>query len=451
MSKIEEYEKHNFHEKFKYLKEIINNFQVESYTDNEIIKELTLFKKITCHINDYLKLVDPEISNLSCLDVATNHIITSINKVDYFIKNGTKRYILDANSDTIFCLSEIKKLNILLPKINSKSISSMIKTYNDNLEKSLQDIDFKKIKNDIEEIYDLKEELIDGEDNLNDKIENIFESIKEKFNKISETYDEILIDDEKESINTSINNAKEEIFNEIGEIKKSIIESNEHLKQLDEFYVKIFGKFNKDEGKRIGGLNQELDNIKKELNKFDNEQKDKFSILEDKINDLLSGATSAGLAKAYKEERDNFKFPIIIWNAVFVSSLIVISFLSFFALKDLNSVADIIKSILHSLPITVPLIWIAIYSSKRRSENQRLEQEYAHKEALAKSYISYKKEIEELDNEDKEMLINLMQNTIKTITYNASTTLDKKHGDGTILNEILQNVKDIATFKGKSE
>ncbi len=123
-------------------------------------------------------------------------------------------------------------------------------------------------------------------------------------------------------------------------------------------------------------------------------------------------------------------------------SLVAITIFSFLSLKDLDTIEDIGKSIFHSLPISIPLVWLAIYSSKRRSENQRLEQEYAHKEALAKSYISYKRQIEELKSEDTSLLMRLLDTAIQTISYNASQSLDKKHGDGTILNEILSNVKN---------
>ena len=123
--------------------------------------------------------------------------------------------------------------------------------------------------------------------------------------------------------------------------------------------------------------------------------------------------------------------------------------MSFITLKNLSSIEEIAKSILHSLPITLPLIWVAVYASKRRSENQRLEQEYAHKEALARSYISYKKQISELGKEDSELLEKLILEAINAISYNASKTLDKKHGDGTILNEITQSIKNLSQRETK--
>jgi hypothetical protein len=62
-------------------------------------------------------------------------------------------------------------------------------------------------------------------------------------------------------------------------------------------------------------------------------------------------------------------------------------------------------AILNKLPIYLPVVWLAYYSSKRRGEAQRLKQEYAHKESLAKSYMGYKDQLEELDDENGEMQI----------------------------------------------
>ncbi len=97
------------------------------------------------------------------------------------------------------------------------------------------------------------------------------------------------------------------------------------------------------------------------------------------------------------------------------------------------------NNLLFKLPLYVPLVWLALYASKRRSENQRLEQEYAHKEALAKSYSSYKQQIKELKQEDQLLLIKLLDSAIAAMANNASDVLDKKHGDSTTSAGISEN------------
>lgn len=87
---------------------------------------------------------------------------------------------------------------------------------------------------------------------------------------------------------------------------------------------------------------------------------------------------------------------------------------------------------LKRLPLILPILWLTVFVSKRRSEYQRLRFEYSHKESLAKSYNSYKQQIEELGEDNSELLKTLLEQTIIAIAFNASTTLDKKHSDGTI-------------------
>ncbi len=67
-----------------------------------------------------------------------------------------------------------------------------------------------------------------------------------------------------------------------------------------------------------------------------------------------------------------------------------------------------------------------------------MKEEYAHKEALAKSYESYKKQLEVLSSTDAEPLQKeLIKKAISAIAYNASKTLDGKHRDKMPLEYVL--------------
>jgi hypothetical protein len=450
------YESSDFHSKWELFKTKFSEFNIKEIVDIEIIDEYNRLGKVIIFIDSYLKLIDPELSPENLLDNSISYLESALNYFNSFINNGTVNYIRATNDYIDQLVNGLKNLNILIPKISSRSVSNMLQEYTDTIKKALEDINLEKIKEDVKEIYRLKNELIDGENSIEDSVKDFFDEIKEKYTKIAEFHDETLID-EKDYISTKteILEAKKDILNDINLTKKHLTETNKDLEDLEKFYVKIFGKFDEEEGKRIGGLEQELATRKKELEEFKNDQINKLNELkeehgskhkafEEEIEKLLEGATSAGLAEAYSIERKKFIWPIRIWNGVFVVCLFAISILSFSTLKNLSSIEEIAKSILHSLPITLPLIWVAVYASKRRSENQRLEQEYAHKEALSRSYISYKKQISELGKEDSELLEKLILEAINTISYNASKTLDKKHGDGTILNEITQSIKNLS-------
>lgn len=455
------YESNDFHNKWELFKTEFNKFNIKEIVDIEIIDEYNRLGKVIIFIDSYLKLIDPELSPENLLDNSRSYLENALYYFDLFINNRTINYIIATNDYIDQLVNGLKNLNILIPKVSSRSVSNMVQEYTDTIKKALEDINLEKIKIDVREIYRLKNELMDDENNIEDSVKGLFKEIKEKYTKIAEFHDETLVDEKDYiSIKTEILDAKKDILNDINLTKKSLTEANENLEELEKFYVKIFGKFDEEEGKRIGGLEQELATRKKELEEFKNDQINKLNELkeehgskhkafEEEIEKLLEGATSAGLANAYSVERKKFIWPIRIWNGVFVVCLFAISILSFMTLKNLSSIEEIAKSMLHSLPITLPLIWVAVYASKRRSENQRLEQEYAHKEALARSYISYKKQIGELGKKDSELLEKLILEAINAISYNASKTLDKKHGDGTILNEITQSIKNLSQSEKK--
>ena len=109
---------------------------------------------------------------------------------------------------------------------------------------------------------------------------------------------------------------------------------------------------------------------------------------------------------------------------------------------DISNHINLLNNIFYKLPILGSLLWLAFFASKRRSEDRRLQQEYAHKEALTKSYHSFKKQLDELQSKDDEMMKSLLSTTIHAIAFNASSTLDGKHGDKFPLHEITEKIVD---------
>ena len=62
----------------------------------------------------------------------------------------------------------------------------------------------------------------------------------------------------------------------------------------------------------------------------------------------------------------------------------------------------------------------------RRAENKKLEEAYKHKEVMAKSFTGYKKSIEELSDDDKTLLIELMKDLLDAIKKDSSSFLSSK-------------------------
>ncbi len=100
-----------------------------------------------------------------------------------------------------------------------------------------------------------------------------------------------------------------------------------------------------------------------------------------------------------------------------------------------------VKVLLAKSLFIAPVLWVVIFASKRRSEHQRLQQEYTHKAAVSNSFQGYKEQIEALGLKDEKLLEELLSTTIKAIGYNPSATLGGSHGDNLPITEIAKFCK----------
>lgn len=219
---------------------------------------------------------------------------------------------------------------------------------------------------------------------------------------------------------------------------------------------------------------------KSELDEFKTEQQKRYDELNSQIESLLPGATSAGLSSAYSEMHDKFSTEVRDYGRYFYASIVIL--LSIIVLVNIPSIWNhiislsqdgypkgsfinnfkvaipygsftldgqevplgnraitILDSFIYKLPFILPAIWLVLFVSRRRNEAQRLAQEYAHKKVLAKSYESYKQQIEKLSEEEQNKLLPiLMENMLKAIALNPAETLDKNHKEPTPIEEVIK-------------
>jgi len=119
------------------------------------------------------------------------------------------------------------------------------------------------------------------------------------------------------------------------------------------------------------------------------------------IENLLPGATSAGLASAFDKRRGNFKGPQSRWQAVFITSLVglfVIGCWEFILLSLGDAAAQsanelswerLAVSLLRRMPLAIPLIWLAIHAAHKAALAQRVEEDYAFKETVSRAFEGY--------------------------------------------------------------
>lgn len=264
-----------------------------------------------------------------------------------------------------------------------------------------------------EEVSSLKSELNDITELYNDFVKKPSTAVPSKAEKLNETFEKVT-----------------EYNTEISEIETKV----------QEFENKVFGKTTEDKE----ALKFKITELKSELEELHSDWEEKYGTLSTKIEALLPGATSAGLAKSYHDQKKSYKTPNILWSIVFIGTMIGMVWYAVTTIKDSETVGGAFMNILARAPFFVPTIWLALFASKQQSQNRRLEQEYAHKESLAKSYEGYKREIAKLpESSDKEEIMEkLVASLIDASSYNPSETLEKKsHNDSPPLLSSLMNRK----------
>lgn len=472
---IDNFENHAFQSVWQNIK---NNMDELSAVDETVItdvKEIARLKKVVSFLDELMNAADPELVPLSTWDQFNSQASACFTQITNYEQNKNIGHIQNANTHLDNLLTYLRPY-VLTGKGSAQATGKAFKTYSDTVDKHIN-ILADKAKNAVnqaeenrdqtnsvldeinqskERIRKLEVELLDGTDNeesLRDQMHELIEEATSWHSKIESFHQKLTSGSEEESaIILQIEEAKEKAIKNSASTKDALKSSKELIEGLEEFYNKIFGEED-DAGVLEGGLKQELEVRTTEIEEFKKEQEETYKTLLEEIEGLLPGATSAGLATAYRELKESFDNSIknnskLFYGAlfgIFVTALMLITkqvgfwFIEFI---DVSNGVPLFTNLLYKLPILLPLLWLAMFASKRRSEDRRLQQEYAHKEALAKSYQSFKQQIESLKTEDNALMKQLLEKAITAIAFNASTTLDGKHGDKMPVMEVLDKLAE---------
>lgn len=303
-------------------------------------------------------------------------------------------------------------------------------------------------KNDAEsvlgEIKSLKNQLntdIEENSSLLEKSQDIQEDINIIKNRITDLNNEIFIPkiEGQNSLSDNIHEFESQFRD--SKAKISII-----IQEINSYKNKLFGYENED-GEEIKGLQQKIENQIIKLNDLHEKSSIKQNKLFDEIEKLLKGASTVALAASFKEHKDSFNTANYLWMFAFISSIVSMMIVSIYVFQKAEfEIQDMWKGTVGNLPFIGGSIWIAIYSSKQRSQNKRLQQEYAFKEDVAKIYYGLKKEIEELDDTELGEMLNkrVLELIVDVVSLNPSETLESKsHNDKGPILEALNNLSSL--------
>lgn len=212
------------------------------------------------------------------------------------------------------------------------------------------------------QIDKIEEKYRDFFDTENGNGENLFEELDSKFKKISELWNEYFVEDDD------------------GSTKSNLID--ERLKKLDQFYMKVFGDETQDKPSLKKELDDRLDNLKQ---------------VETQAKATIDLSSEAGLAGGFVIKRKEANTARLISLGVFISTVIFMFGFNIWLFDETDFKNMELYKLLFKITINAPLIWIATIANINLNRFSKLEQEYSHKEALAKSYERYRTEIEQLE------------------------------------------------------
>ena len=487
---IDGFENHAFQKSWKEIRKIVSSLSPIEGAPSPDIKEISRFKKVFTYVDELLESADVELVPVVTWNNFTNQSQNILNQLNAFKRTPNLSHITNANSYIDNILAYIcpyvragkgaaqaagkafkvysNSINQQISYLEKESKSAVEKTTQDRIkaERLLSEIKIQKDKIDALELT----LLIGTKDDASTKkrMENLESEVSEWHDNIMEYHKKLSSGNEEESsIILQIETAKTNALASSEETQLAAKSASSTIDRLTNFHKKIFGTISED-GKKSGGLEKELKDKQIALENFQKTQETTYKNIKDDIETLLPGATAAGLASAYLDLKELFNEPIkkstklFYWALVglFLSSLTLIVDKIGFWFFDLIVISDpkiLLINVIQKLPVTIPFLWLTLFASKRISQSRRLQQEYAHKEALAKSYQSFKKQVEDVSTDsDNSLLKKLLETTIDTVGFNASITLDGKHNDKVpILNnangaiDAVKDIRDVLAKKNK--
>lgn len=365
-----------------------NRFTVRNLLEDELSK-----------ISDHQKKLVDKTQELSDLQGKINNSLAAIEKIQIFITKDE-----DGKSSYSHLLDLIKEENLESLKEKSNVINN---TYTKLFDQSGEDASkIDQVNREIEKISRQYEKLFDE---LNDNDETKVNEYERKVNELVGYYDKLFLSD-----------------NPDGKSKNEQIDS--HLTDVQRFYDKIYGN----EEKNIPALNNDLDNRLKNL-------KD----VEERAKSVIGLSSEAGLAGGFVLKGNEAKRGQVISVIVFVLVVLAIFCFNFYIFEESDFLNMKWDSFLFKILINAPLIWIATIANINLNRFSRLEQEYSHKEALAKSYERYKTEIQELEKlgvtGSEELKLKLLEINLEAFKVNPAKSSDGAAPDFSIWSFIKKN------------
>ena len=201
-------------------------------------------------------------------------------------------------------------------------------------------------------------------------------------------------------------------FAELSALKDAVEELRGSLAELKENYQSEM----KESGEKLNGLHSEY--IEK-LGTFYGECETRYTNLENQINGLLPGATSVALATAFDERKKAVQKAKWWWVSLLIASAGFIATFGWWSLAHYTQ-TQAMAAIPLRLVIIAAFVILEEFARRNYNISTRLAEAYAYKEAIAKSYLGFKKELDGIKTPD-----NSDGDGADSVSVLAKTFLDK--------------------------
>lgn len=258
------------------------------------------------------------------------------------------------------------------------------------------------------------------------------------------------------SLVTNANTAVETTNKALTEVKGSNQEATDsltaiqrHAKTAAEELASVKAsneQINTDE-KIIRALVAEFTNLTTELGFNKKTQQDlfvEFEAYRKKIDGLLADSNRTGMAASFTNRRIWLIAPLIGWLFIFGCSILGLLYMG------VTYIAPLLTPLLNSsansatweqlplrLALTAPFVWLGWFSARQYGYSSRLREDYAYKEASAKSFEGYKREAKEVD---QEMLKKLLEQAIKNLGDNPIRIYEGHENHGSPFHEFFEKI-----------
>jgi hypothetical protein len=167
----------------------------------------------------------------------------------------------------------------------------------------------------------------------------------------------------------------------------------------------------------------------KRLDELEKQSHDRLKTIED----LLPGATGAGLAHSLDKRRQTFLKPHTRWQAIFIGALALIAvvavsgLLHAYSMKSIPTYDELARLLLARLPLAGALLWVALHASREAALAKRLEEDYGYKSAIASSFEGFRRQMADINVDLKagSPLAKLCGDTLSTIAEPPGRIYDK--------------------------